>query len=107
MVNDNTKFSNSNNVPSVPITVPLGDSKVVISGSCPILVLTTVLGRPRRADFENGIKNYQGPTTSRENTIGKYGLQYKYPGTAVYTYVVWCVLYNTYTMYTPVLKVFH
>ena len=32
--------------------------------SCPILVLTTVSGRPRRADAKTNVKNYQGPTTS-------------------------------------------
>jgi hypothetical protein len=39
------------------------------------LVLTTVLGRPRRADVKNGVKNYQareGPTDSGENAIRKY-----------------------------------
>jgi hypothetical protein len=46
--------------------------KLFISISCPILVLTTVLGLSRRADFKNIIKNYQGPTASRENTIRKY-----------------------------------
>ena len=42
-------------------TVPLCDSKLFISRSCPILVLTTVMGRPRRADVEKDVKNYQGP----------------------------------------------
>jgi hypothetical protein len=37
-----------------------------------ILVLTTVLGRPRRADVKRDVKNYQGPTTSLENVILKY-----------------------------------
>jgi hypothetical protein len=37
-----------------------------------ILVSTTALGRPRRVDFKNGVKNYQGPTTSGENAIPKY-----------------------------------
>ena len=50
-------------------TVSLRNSKLFISGSCPILVLTTVLGLPRHADSINGVKNYQGLTTSRENTI--------------------------------------
>jgi hypothetical protein len=54
------------------ITVPLCKSKLFIGGSCPILVLTTVLGRPRHADAKNDVKNYQGPTTSRENAIRKY-----------------------------------
>jgi hypothetical protein len=36
------------------------------------LVLTTVLGRPRHADAKNGVKNYQGLTTSRANAIRKY-----------------------------------
>jgi hypothetical protein len=49
----------------------------ITNRSCPILVLTTtVLGRrPRRADdVKNGVtvKNYQGPTTFRENAIRKY-----------------------------------
>ena len=45
------------------LTVPLGESKVFISRSCPILVLTTVLhvGRPRRADVKKGVKNYHVP----------------------------------------------
>jgi hypothetical protein len=35
--------------------------------------LTTVLrGQTRRVDIKNGVKNYQGPTTSRENAIRKY-----------------------------------
>ena len=42
-------------------TVSLCDSKLLISRSCPILVLTTVMGRPRRADVEKDVKNYQGP----------------------------------------------
>ena len=42
-------------------TVPLWESKLFISRSCPILVLTTVLGRPRRADVKKDVKNYQGP----------------------------------------------
>jgi hypothetical protein len=50
-------------------TVSLCKSKLFIDRSCPILVLTTVLNRPRRADVINGVKNYQGPTTSRENAI--------------------------------------
>ena len=53
-------------------TVPLCKGKVFIGRSCPILVLTTVLSRPRRADVMNGVKNYQGPTNSRENAIQKY-----------------------------------
>ena len=36
-------------------TVPLGVSKVFISRSCPILVLTTVLCRPRHDDAENSV----------------------------------------------------
>jgi hypothetical protein len=47
-------------------------SNVFISGPCPILVLTMVLSRPLRADAKNGVKNYQGLTTSRENAIQKY-----------------------------------
>ena len=46
-------------------TVPLYNSKVFISGSCPILILTTVLGHSRRTDAKNDVKNYQGPTTYR------------------------------------------
>jgi hypothetical protein len=38
-----------------------GKRKLSISRSCLILVLTTVLGRPRRADVKNDVKNYQGP----------------------------------------------
>ena len=53
-------------------SVPLGNIKLFISGSCPILVLTKVLCCPRRADAKNDVKSYQGPTTSRENTIRKY-----------------------------------
>ena len=56
-------------------TVPLCESNLFTSGSCPILVLTTVLDRMRHADARgNGVKNYQEPTTciSRENTIRKY-----------------------------------
>jgi hypothetical protein len=53
-------------------TVPLYESQLFISISCPILVLDLVLGRPRRADVKNVVKNYQVPTTSRENAIRKY-----------------------------------
>ena len=53
-------------------TVLLQKSKLFISRSCPILVLTTVLGRPRRADVKNGVKIYQGAITSRQNAIRKY-----------------------------------
>jgi hypothetical protein len=52
-------------------TVSLLKRKLFITRSCPIVVLTTVLGRPRRADVKNGVKNYQGPTTSLENAIPK------------------------------------
>jgi hypothetical protein len=45
-------------------TVPLYDSKLFISRSCLILVLTTVLHRPRRADVKKDVKNYQVPTTA-------------------------------------------
>jgi hypothetical protein len=39
--------------------------------------LATVLGRPRRADVKNGVKNYHGPTTSLENTENqKIGLRH-------------------------------
>jgi hypothetical protein len=30
------------------------------------------MGRPRRADVKNGVKNYQVQTTSGENAIPKY-----------------------------------
>ena len=53
-------------------TVSLYGIKLFISRPCPILVLTTVLGRRYRADVQNSVKNYQGPTTSRENAIQKY-----------------------------------
>ena len=36
------------------------------------LLLTIVLGRLRRFDAKNVPKNYQGPTTSRENVIRKH-----------------------------------
>jgi hypothetical protein len=52
-------------------TVPLRKSKLFISRSCPILVLTTVLIRPRQADIKNSVKNYQGPPTFWENAIRK------------------------------------
>ena len=45
-------------------TVPLYNIQLFISGSCPILVLTTVLGRPRPTDAKNIVKYYQGPTAS-------------------------------------------
>jgi hypothetical protein len=55
-------------------TVPLLKSKVFICRSCPILVLATILSRPRRADVKNSVKNYQGPTTttSCENVIRNF-----------------------------------
>jgi hypothetical protein len=34
--------------------------------------MTWVLGHPRRADAKVDIKNYHGPTTTRENVIRKY-----------------------------------
>ena len=34
--------------------------------------LVFYLGRPRHADPVKGVKNYQGPTTSRESAIRKY-----------------------------------
>ena len=52
-------------------TVLLLNRKLFINKSCPMLVLTTVLGRPRRTDVKTDVKNYQGPTTSRENAIRK------------------------------------
>jgi hypothetical protein len=30
------------------------------------------MGGPRHTGAKNGVKNYQGPTTSRENAIQKY-----------------------------------
>jgi hypothetical protein len=57
--------------PSSFITVPLCKKILFISRSCRILVLTTVLGLPRRADVKNVVKNDQGPTISRENAILK------------------------------------
>ena len=53
-------------------TVSLFNSKLFIGRPYSILVLTMVLARPRRADAKNGVNNYQGPTTSRENAIRKY-----------------------------------
>jgi hypothetical protein len=55
-------------------TVPLCNGKLCtsINRSGPILVLTTVLDDPRRADVKKDVKNYHGPTTSRENAIRKY-----------------------------------
>jgi hypothetical protein len=50
-------------------TKPLCKSKLFINGSSPILIMTWVLGHPRRADAKVDIKNYQGPTTARENVI--------------------------------------
>jgi hypothetical protein len=46
-------------------------TKLFISRSCPILVLTTVLGFPRRADLKKDVKNYQGSNTAPENAIRK------------------------------------
>jgi hypothetical protein len=45
--------------------------KIVISGCCPILVLTTVLTRLRRVVAKIDSKKYQGQTTSisPENTM--------------------------------------
>ena len=34
--------------------------------------MTKVLCRPRRADVNNGVTNYQGSTTSQENEIRKH-----------------------------------
>jgi hypothetical protein len=51
--------------PSVPAsTISLRKSQLCISRSYPILVLTTVLRRPHHTDPKNGVKNYQGTTTS-------------------------------------------
>jgi hypothetical protein len=41
-------------------TVSLHKRKLSISRSCPFLVLTIVLSRPRHADCKNSVKNYQG-----------------------------------------------
>jgi hypothetical protein len=49
----------------------LGNRNLFISGSCPILVLTTVLGRPRHNDDKNDIKHYQVTDISVENAIRK------------------------------------
>jgi hypothetical protein len=53
-------------------TIPLCQSKVFISGSCSILVLTTVLRHLRRVDAKKFVKNYQRPTTSPKNVIRKH-----------------------------------
>ena len=53
-------------------TVPLFNSKLFIIRYCLILVWTTVMGRPRQVDTKNGVKNYQGPITSQENTIFRF-----------------------------------
>ena len=53
-------------------TVPLRKSKLFISESCPILVLTTILSNLCRANTKNDTTIYQGPTTSRENAVRKY-----------------------------------
>jgi hypothetical protein len=75
-------------LPGWMCTVPLWNRKLFISRSCAILVLTTVLGRPRRADVENGVKTIhdQGPTTSRENAIRKY---LNFPQTFFFKSLVW------------------
>ena len=49
-------------VPRYDVTVPLFKSKYFIIRSCPILVLTTVLGQPRHASAKNSVKDYQWPT---------------------------------------------
>jgi hypothetical protein len=56
-----TKFSRHAAVHTSMYTVPLYKSKLFISRSCPILVLRTVLGRPRRADIKKNVEKYQGP----------------------------------------------
>ena len=43
-------------------TVPLRKSKLFISESCPILVLTTILSNLCRANTKNYPTNYEGPT---------------------------------------------
>ena len=54
----------------VYITVPLDKSKLFISRSCLILILTTVPGHSRHADVKKSVKNYtllassQGPITA-------------------------------------------
>jgi hypothetical protein len=46
--------------------------KVFISESCPNLILTPAHERTVALhDAKTGVKNYQGPTTSRENAIRK------------------------------------
>ena len=50
-------------------SVPLCNRKLFISTSCLILVLKTVLGRPRHADAKNGVENYHG---SQENAMPKH-----------------------------------
>ena len=52
-------------------TVPLWKSKLFISRSFPILVLTTVLCRSRRADAKKDVKNYQGPKKKRSLAVFK------------------------------------
>ena len=53
------------------VHVPLCNITLFMRRSCLILVLTTVLGRPRRADHKKRVKTYQGRTISRENAIRK------------------------------------
>jgi hypothetical protein len=48
----------------VPTAQRVMITKIFISGSCQILVLTTVLGRPRHAYAKKRVTNYQGPTTA-------------------------------------------
>jgi hypothetical protein len=54
------------------IRILLWNRKLFISRFCPILVLTKVLGIPRRTDVKNDVKNYQGKTTSKKKAIRKY-----------------------------------
>jgi hypothetical protein len=42
------------------------DKKIFLSGFYPILVLTTVLGRPRRVDSKNDGPTYQGQLPTRK-----------------------------------------
>ena len=52
---DSAEFSRFS-LRGVSLTVPLLESKLFISRSCPILVLTTVLGCSRRVDVKNDVK---------------------------------------------------
>ena len=66
-------------------TVPLYKSKLFISRSCPLLVLETVLRRPRRVDVKKGVKNYQGPKTAFLNFFFKKNLNF--PSSVFFYYI--------------------